>query len=213
MEFAASLSNFATNRDTRRPTIPSTEKEEKDMKSFLTRLILVPAIFSIAFSTGKAQAGDREAYWKPYEFLVGEWVAEGSGKPGEGTGRFSIYFEKQNFELVRQSIVNFPAMNGKPAFEHTDHMIMILEELPGSINGNPAWYSDNEEHVIQYKAHFSNKQDSLIFVSDAKPGEARYRFTYVKQAGGRLKTLFEVAPPGKPAEFSLYVEGYAKKKS
>ena len=154
-----------------------------------------------------AQQGERPD-WSPFAYLLGEWVAEGGGTPGEGVGTFSLTQDLQQSVLIRKSHVDYPAVAGRPAFAHDDLMIIYPEDR-GAFQ---AHYFDNEGHVIHYRIRFSSPADSVIMVSDAVPGAPGFRFTYVKCADETLKSIFEIAPPGKPGTFAKYVEGVAHRR-
>ena len=66
--------------------------------------------------------------------------------------------------------------------------------------------------MIRYAAEFSADCQTLTFVSDPAPTQPRFRLTYVKLKNDALGIKFEVAPPGSPENFKLYVEGAARKK-
>ena len=51
----------------------------------------------------------------PVRFLAGDWVGEGSGDPGKGSGEFSFRFELDGKALVRRSFAAYPAQGGRPA--------------------------------------------------------------------------------------------------
>lgn len=146
-----------------------------------------------------------ESNWEPFRFLLGEWVAEGSGKPGEATGGFSFTFDLEKKILVRRSFANYPATKDKPAYSHTDLMVIYQDS-----NLARAIYFDNEGHIINYAIVFSDAQ--LVFTSEPSASTPRFRFTYHKPKDGRLTFEFEIAPPGKPEAFSKYVEGSAHRK-
>jgi hypothetical protein len=138
---------------------------------------------------------------------MGEWVGDGSGSPGEAAGEFTFASDLQNTILVRKSFAEYPAQNGRPAFRHDD--LMIVYHSGGSIKAN---YFDNEGHVINYAVNFSSDSLSVIFVSDPSPASPRFRFTYTKIDNAKMKFSFDIASPGKPEEFSKYIEGIVKKK-
>jgi hypothetical protein len=75
-----------------------------------------------------------------------------------------------------------------------------------------AVYFDNEGHVIYYTAEFSSDWKQLTFLSDARPGVPRFRLTYTRLDAGGIGIKFEIAPPGRPDQFSTYVQGTAQKK-
>lgn len=74
-----------------------------------------------------------------------------------------------------------------------------------------AIYWDSEGHVIEYATEVL-ENGMLRWVSAPSPGAPRFRFNYRKIAEKRLAVLFEMAPPGKPEAFAMYVEATARKK-
>lgn len=141
--------------------------------------------------------------WSPVQFLVGEWIGEGSGAPGQGTGGFSFALDLQGKLLIRKSFAEYPPAAGKPAFRHDDLMVVYREE-----GGLRAIYFDNEGHVIRYAVHPA-QDGAVVMESEGPRTEPRYRMTYRKIDGDRLKIGFEIAPPGK--EFANYIEATARR--
>ena len=154
-----------------------------------------------------AQENDSADTWAAYRFLLGTWVAEGGGNPGQGSGTFSHVLDLQQRIIVRRNHVDYPAANGHPAFAHDD-LMLFYRAANGSVE---AQYFDNEGHVIHYTARSSAGMDSLILVSDVNAAAPRFRFTYIRQAKDTLKTIFDIAPPGRPEEFRRYVEGTVRR--
>jgi len=144
--------------------------------------------------------------WKGYTFLLGDWVGEGNGTPGEGTGKLTFYLALQNQILIRKNHTEYPATANKPAFTHDDVLIHYCEN-----NLVRAIYFDSEGHTIHYTANFLPDSSELILLGDITPSAPRFRFTYTKIGNEKLKVTFEIAPPGKPEEFSKYLEGIVNK--
>jgi len=155
-----------------------------------------------------AQQPKETARWDSFRFLLGEWVGEGTGAPGEGTGGFSFSFDLQEKILVRKNRADYPATKNKPAYSHADLMV-LYREADDSLK---AIYFDNEGHVIHYAVSFSKDQNTLTFLSDPSPSAPRFRFIYGKASPDKLKLEFDIAPPGKPEAFSRYIEGSAHRK-
>ncbi len=145
--------------------------------------------------------------WNAFRFLQGEWIGEGSGSPGEAVGELTFSNDLQNTILVRKSFAEYPARNGRPAFRHDD--LMIVYKAGGFTKAN---YFDNEGHVINYDVSFSSDSLSVIFVSSPNPALPRFRFTYTKIDNAKMKFSFDIAPPGKPEDFTKYVDGVLKRK-
>lgn len=168
-------------------------------KSNLIIAFVLVSLTSIVFA--REQKGIDK--WESYKFLLGEWVGEGSGQPGQGEGGSTFTLELNNNILIRKSHNNIPAANDRPADNHEDIMVIYREpRMPVR-----AFYWDNEGHNIAYGVEFSSDGKILTFLSDVKPEEPRFRLTYEKLAVDTLKVSFEYAPPGRPDEFALYTSG------
>jgi len=144
--------------------------------------------------------------WDFWQFLLGEWIGEGGGVPGQGGGGMTFHFDLQGQVLLRENHVDFPATPDRPAFAHDD-LTIIYPDPTGSMR---AIYFDNEGHVTPYVV--TAAEDSIIMVSDPEPSAPRSRTTFLKGKNGTIITRFELAPPGNPDGFAIYVEGAAKRK-
>lgn len=171
-----------------------------------TKKITAVFIVLIVCSWLPAQQPPQKADWESWKFLIGEWIGEGGGQPGQGSGGSKFYFDLQGTILTRTNYSNFPATKDRPAFTHNDLMIIYRET-----GITRAVYFDNEGHVIYYTAEFSTDFNTLTFTGDIKPSEPRFRLIYSKEPGDKLKLKFEFAPPGKPEAFSTYIESVLKK--
>jgi hypothetical protein len=166
-------------------------------------LVLTSAALLVAGSTVAGQADNR---WKDFSFLLGEWVGEGRGSPGEGAGTFSFELSLDGRVLVRKSHSTYPATKDRPAFAHDDLMMIYPEG--GRMR---AIYFDNEGHVIHYAVSVSADPQGLVFLSDPSPDGPRFRFRYTSLGKDKVSGRFEIAPPGKADAFSLYIEGDARR--
>ena len=125
--------------------------------------------------SSRAPVAGAEADNDPFaacRFLIGEWVGEGSGRPGQGRGEFTFRPELQGKVLVRRHRAEIAAGPDRPAQVHEDLMVVY----PAG-KGQPlkATYWDNEGHTIQYTVHSSADGKTLTFVSEpspARPGSA-----------------------------------------
>jgi hypothetical protein len=169
------------------------------------------ALFLLAFTSPmQSQAQQKkDSAWDSFRFLLGEWVGEGTGAPGEGTGAFSFGFDLEGKIIIRKNRSDYPATKDKPAYSHTDLMVIYRE----GDDAVKAIYFDNEAHVIHYSVSFSKDQNTLTFVSEPSPSSPRFRFIYSRVTADRLKLEFDIAPPGKPEAFSKYIEGSAHRKA
>src|SRR5262245_14240036 len=144
--------------------------------------------------------------WKPLQFLVGDWVGSGTGKPGQGSGEFSLKFDLDNKVLVRRNRNQLAASPNQPSGAvHED--LMLIYQQPGTSSFR-ADYFDNEGHVIHYAISFADH--AAVFESDEPGNATRFKLIYDLRPDGLLSIQFAVAAPGKP--FQTYVTGTAKRK-
>jgi hypothetical protein len=166
------------------------------------RTLLLPIAFALC-AVAAAQVPDPFA---PARFLAGDWVGEGSGDPGTGSGEFSFRFELDGKALVRRNFASYPARDGRPASRHEDLMTVYAEG--GRLK---AFYLDNEGHVLRYDATALDTGDGVAFQTEPGPGPG-FRLTYRSRPGGTVLVTFAIAPPGKPGAFATYVEGASRRK-
>jgi hypothetical protein len=163
------------------------------------QFLLLLLVCSIPFAQPSAKLDDR---WAPLAFLIGDWTGEGGGGPGQGSGGFSFLPDQGGKILIRKNRADYPASKDRPAFSHTDLMIVYKE--PGETKLR-AIYFDMEDHVIHYTLEPSADGNSAQFVSD------NFRLTYSKTGPDSLALKFEIAPPGKPGAYATYIEATARR--
>jgi hypothetical protein len=143
--------------------------------------------------------------WEAWQFLLGEWVGEGTGEPGQGAGRFTFALDLQQTILVRRNHTDFPATTGPQPSAHDDLMV-VYQQAGGPTR---AIYFDNEGHVINYSVELSRGAGAVIFLSDPVPSAPRFRLSYAQEQGQALRITFEIAPPDRPQQFFAYLDGRA----
>lgn len=176
---------------------------DRSLLTAITFLLAFSFIFSIPAA---AQQSAKAVNWDAYRYLLGNWVGEGSGDPGQGSGGFTFLLDLQNTVLVRKNYAIYPATKDHPAFSHNDLMIVYQEK-----GITRADYFDNEQHVIHYTVTISSDSSSFIFVSDPVASQPRYRLKNTKQGTDLVQISFEIAPPGKPDSFTRYIEAVARR--
>lgn len=144
--------------------------------------------------------------WEKWNFLIGEWVGEGNGQPGQGEGKFSFQTDLDGNILVRKNHTAFPETASSKAYVHED----LLVVYPGN-QGSPqeAIYFDNEGHTIKYIVSFT--ENTVVLTSDLIVNLPRFRLSYSMIDSGTVKIDFEMASPQKPEEFKMYLSGKAIK--
>jgi len=163
-------------------------------------------ILPILLATAACLFAQSPSNWDRWQFLIGDWVGEGGGEPGQGGGAFSFHPDLEGRVLVRKNRADYPATKDRPAYHHEDLMVIYPEGSTAR-----AVYFDNEGHVIHYATEFPG-EGTVVFVSDARSAEPRFRLTYTKLGPDKAGIRFEIAPPGKPAAFARYIEATAHRK-
>jgi len=160
-------------------------------------------VFAAAIAFAAALHAAPPAALAPYEILLGEWQA--IDDPSGATGGFTFSYSVQDRVIVRTNYASYPAANGKPASRHDDLMVIFID---GDVVR--ADYFDSEGHIIRYAAEA--RPDQIVFLSEIKASEPRYRLLYRRASDGLLHGRFDVAPPGKPDTFSTYLSWSARKR-
>jgi hypothetical protein len=155
-----------------------------------------------------AQQADGAAGIGQINFLLGEWMGEGGGAPGQGTGGFTFSPDLQNTVLVRKNYAEYAATQDKPAYRHDD--LMVIYQSPG--DSLRAIYFDNEGHVINYAVDVLKDKKTVIFVSPPSARAPRFRLTNTLIDSTTMSIQFEMTPPGKPDSFSTYITATAHRK-
>jgi len=166
----------------------------------LTSSFALPA----AAQTSPAAAPD----WSRWSFLLGEWVGDGAGQPGQGVGSFAFSLDLQKQVIVQRGRSDFPAAAGRPAF--SQESLMVIYKKPGL--PEKAIYFDNEGHVIEYVASLADDGNSVTFISSWDFSTPIYRLTYAKAGGDSLTVKLEMASSESPSDFKPYLEGRARRK-
>jgi hypothetical protein len=148
---------------------------------------------------------DRDARWKPIEFLFGNWTGKGGGATvGQGGGDYSFEPQINHSIVVRKSFAEYTS--GPDAGARHDDLMIVYADPPGS--PFRAIYFDSEGHTIRYNVKTPAPNVAVFESDDTQPGP-RYRLTYALN-GKSLEGKFEVAAPG--AEFKTYLSWSSVKK-
>jgi len=172
--------------------------------SFQSTLV---AILLVLFSSAHAQQTSNP--WKDFDFLLGDWTWSGGGKPGQATIGSCTFKPDLDGTVLRRTVhLEYPASKDRAAFSHEDLLYVYRDPADSALR---AIFFDNENHIIRYAVTVGANAGSIQFLSDAAPGGTRARMTYKRLGPDSVTETFELAPPGKPEEFTKYVEFVAKK--
>lgn len=141
-----------------------------------------------------------------WDYLIGEWVGEGNGQPGQGEGSFSFQTELDGKILVRKNHTVFPETANVAAKIHDD-LLIVYQGNPGG--SQEAIYFDNEGNTIKYKMSFT--ENSIILTSEKSANSPRFRLSYIKIDDKTVNITFEMASPDSPESFKTYLSGKAFK--
>jgi len=180
--------------------------------------ILCAAILLVPFLS---QAQGQEDLWKPFRFVIGDWAGSGSGKPGPGTGEFSLKPELNNQILVRRNYNVYPDQKAEAKGLKQEDLKIMAGQAKGPTHEDlmiiypsqdlkpyRAVYFDSEGHVIRYD--ISSAENELVFLSEAEPNAPRFRLTYHKKSINSLGIDFAMAPPN--GDFHPYLSGIVTRK-
>lgn len=143
--------------------------------------------------------------WEKWQFLLGEWVGEGDGQPGKGSGGFSFTLDLDGKVLVRKSQTDFPSQGDKQPLSHKDLMVIYPDSSNDLLK---ACYFDNEGHVISYSVTFSN--GDIVFTSIKEAGKPVFRLIYSPISSREVEVKFEMSADG--VLFKTYVKGKSIRK-
>jgi hypothetical protein len=159
--------------------------------------------FLIAIALASTAQAQSRAKLSTLNFLLGDWDA--IELPRGESGAFNFSLAVQDRIIVRTNYAKYPARDGKPATRHDDLMVIFVEG-----DALKADYFDSEQHVIHYLVQPRGPRD-VVFVSEAKAGEPRYRLSYTLAANGHLKGTFETASSEAPDDYKPLLAWTARK--
>jgi hypothetical protein len=175
----------------------------------MKKTLVISLLIALGAPLSSAQAQQNpDAIWRPFAYLVGEWIGDGQGAPGESSGSATFSFDLEKHVMIRKNHAVIRAANGQPTGVHDDLMTIYPE--PG--RGMRALYIDNESHVIHYDVRPTATGDTIEFISDKQPGAMRFRLVYIRTGERTTDVGFDMAMPNAPDAFKRYITGNTVKK-
>ncbi len=163
------------------------------------RRFIAVVLLSLTLTLGAFAQSAPKPDWSPWNWIIGTWDGQGSGKPGAGTGSFSLLYSLDHAVLVRKSLSNYKAPKTAAKTHHEDFMVVYQEH-----NQWRADYWDTERHVIHYSIEMG--EGTATFLSDKSANSPTYRLIYKRMVKGALSVEFAIAAPGSQ-DFKTYVSG------
>jgi hypothetical protein len=164
---------------------------------------IVALLIALAI-TASAQIVPPKPDWSSWNWIIGTWDGVAKGKPGAGTGSFSLLYSLDHAVLVRKSLSAYRSSKTTTKTHHEDFMVVYEE------NGHwRADYWDTERHVIHYGITMG--EGVATFVSDKVAGQPTFRLTYERMDKGALSVEFAIATPGSD-QFKPYVSGICQRR-
>ena len=139
-------------------------------------------------------------------FLLGTWGPSKSDPSGATAGTATFTEGLQRRVMIRTSFAVYPATAKAGETRHDDLMVIYAPD-GGGIRAD---YYDNEGHVIRY-AVTAPAAGEAVFVSEPVANAPRYRLWYTLSPDGVLRGTFEIAPPGRPESFGVYLTWESRK--
>ena len=155
----------------------------------------------VAFVT--TSFAQKNSSWDKWDWLIGSWKGEGSGNPGQGSGKFSFSYDLNNKILVRKAHSEYTGRDNSRVVH--DDLLIIYPDFGG--NPSKAIYFDGEGHVINYSISYNDK--SIVLLSEKIEHVPTFRLTYTQFDGKTSNVKFEMSQDG--TNFKTYVEGKSVK--
>jgi hypothetical protein len=162
-------------------------------------------LLSLLLCVAASSPGQQDTTWQQWNWLVGEWVGEGSGSPGQGGGWFSLTADLGGTVLVRKNHAEYPASGDRPETIHDDLMIVYRDSLRGPAK---AVYFDNEGHVIRYVITYPDR--AIVFTSERVGSAPVFRLSYRLLERDVINVAFEMSKDGE--RFMTYVQGKCRRR-
>ncbi|MFZ1080820.1 MAG: hypothetical protein WAO19_02720 [Candidatus Kryptoniota bacterium] len=169
----------------------------------MKKTVVTLAIYLLSFAS--ISFGQQDTTWNRLNWLVGDWVGEGSGAPGQGAGWFSLLPDLNGKIMIRKSHSEYPATKDKPEIIHDDLMVVYFDNANQT---DKAIYFDNEEHTINYTITCSDT--AFVFTSNKAENGTVFRLTYIPLDKNTVDVKFEISRDSE--KFLTYTEGKCRRK-
>ena len=148
-----------------------------------------------------------EDHWADFRFLMGSRVSE--AKPEQGSGSFSLEPDLEGNVLVRRNSAQVPTGKQGAFAKHED--LMVIYPARGAKQFRAELLRQRRARDPLWRQPVAGEK-GLVFLSESAAAGPRFRLTYTKLAGDKVSTSFEIALPGHPEQFRMYLQGIVKRK-
>jgi hypothetical protein len=170
-------------------------------------LLLAVAASALLVSSAPAQTTHLKPAIQPIGFLLGKWTSDNgvlADTGGRSTGTSTVTAETGGATLLRRDHTSLFDANGRSAGGF-DQLMMIYPE-GGALHAD---YSDGT-HIVHYRTAVVDPGKSVVFTSEAPPGEPTYRLAYAVTGPMGLSVSFSIKPPGSDAFQPIATGGLIK---
>jgi hypothetical protein len=180
-------------------------REEEKMHKSSVLIFLIPAMLW-------AQGIKAENTWEPFEYFVGKWEGNSSGKAGLGKGERNYTFVMKETYLFCKNIMRFEPQEKNPEGEvHEDQAFFSYDKTRGIFVMRQF---NIEGFVNQFTMEsLSPDKKKFVFVTESSenaPPGLKARITYKIKNKKEFVETFELGFPGQ--EYSCYMTNTWRRK-
>ncbi len=155
-----------------------------------------------------AQEKEEPNLWEPFDFFIGSWIGDETGKAGIGKGERTYKYIMDNKYIYFKNISRFEPQEKNPNGEtHEDWTFFSYDQ-------NRELFVIREFHIEGYVNRYildslSTDHRTFIFISESSensPPGLRARLTYKIKNRNEFTEIFEMAMPGK--DFSIWLRNF-----
>jgi hypothetical protein len=114
-------------------------------------LVPLPTVWALVACLNASPA-NTPAGWGPVQYLMGDWIGEGGGAPGQGSGSFSFKPDLQGKILVRKNRAEYPATKDREAVVHDDLMV-VYRDTPDGLCAQCTSIAKGTPFGMKYRRH------------------------------------------------------------
>ena len=158
------------------------------------------------------QDPEEENLWKPFEFLIGSWIGDVTGKSGIGKGERTYEFILNKKYIKMENASRFKPQEKNPEGEtHQDLNVFSKDNIK---NLFVLRQFTSKGYVNTFVLDTLNSENrKLIFITETSEESSkglRTRLTYRIISKDEFTEIFELASPGK--DFEIWLRNFWRRK-